>query len=88
MFENSLPFLRLDIGSSSQPSEDGEEVCIANISPLERQKRLRFGITQFAITLVVLGVMLAFGVDRLWRLLLLFPFWASAAGYFQARDKT
>jgi len=88
MFENSLPFLRLDIGSSSQPSEGGEEVCIANISPLERNKRLRFGITQFAITLVILGTMIAFGVDRLWRLPLLFLFWAPAVGYFQAHDKT
>ena len=88
MLEKNLPFVRLDINSSSQQNEDGEEVCIANISPLERQKRLRFGIAQFAITLVILGVMLAFCVDRLWRLPLLFLFWASAVGYFQARDKT
>jgi hypothetical protein len=88
MFENGLPLLRFDINSSSQQNEGGEDVCIANISPLERQKRLRFGITQFAITLVVLGAMLAFGVDRLWRLPLLFLFWASAVGYFQAHDKT
>lgn len=88
MLEKNLPFVQLDIKSSSQKNEDGEEICIANISPLERQKRLRFGITQFAITLVILGVMLAFGVDRLWRLPLLFLFWASAVGYFQARDKT
>jgi hypothetical protein len=88
MLEKNLPFVQLDINSSSQQNKDREEVCIANISPLERQKRLRFGITQFAITLVILGVMLAFGVDRLWRLPLLFLFWASAVGYFQARDKT
>ena len=88
MLENGLPFLRFDINSSSEQNEGGEEVCIANISPLERQKRLRFGITQFAITLIILGGMLAFGVDRLWRLPLLFLFWASAIGYFQARDKT
>ena len=88
MIENSLPVVRLDVGSSSQQNEVGEEVCIANISPLQRQKRLRFGIIQFAIALAILGVMLAFGVDRLWRLPLLFLFWASAVGYFQARDKT
>ena len=88
MLENSLPVVRLDVGSSSQQNEGGEEVCIANISPLQRQKRLRFGIIQFAIALAILGVMLAFGVDRLWRLPLLFLFWASAVGYFQARDKT
>ena len=88
MLENGLPFVRLDINSSSQQNEEIEEACVANISPLERQKRLRFGITQFVITLVVLGVMLAFGVDRLWRLPLLLMFWAAATGYFQARDKT
>jgi hypothetical protein len=88
MLENNLPFARLDINSSSPPNEDGEEVCVANISPIERQKRLRFGITQFVITLAILGIMLAFGVDRLWRLPLLFLFWAAAVGYFQARDKT
>jgi hypothetical protein len=88
MLENNLPFLRLDIKSSSQQSEGSEEVCIANISRLERNKRLRFGMTQFAITLVILGAMIAFGVDRLWRLPLLFLFWASAVGYFQAHDKT
>lgn len=88
MLENTFPFIRLDINSSSQQNEGGEEVCIANISPLERQKRLRFGLTQFAITLVILAALLAFGVDRLWRLPLLFLFWAAAVGYFQARDKT
>jgi hypothetical protein len=67
--------------------EDGE-VCISNISPLERQKRLRFGVSQFIFTLVVLGLLIAFDADRLWRLPLIFMFWAAAVGYFQARDKT
>jgi len=75
--------------NNSPPThEEGGEVCISNISPLERQKRLRFGISQFIITLVMLGVLIAFDADRLWRLPLLFMFWAAAVGYFQARDKT
>lgn len=87
MLENNSVYLSgFNTNSSSQ--EETEEVCIANISPLERQKRLRFGITQFIISLVVLSVMIAFHVEHLWRLLLLFLFWASAVGYFQARDKT
>jgi hypothetical protein len=73
---------------SSQPDEDVGEVCIANISPLERQKRLRFSISQFVITLVILGILLALNVNPFWRLPLLFMFWAAAVGYFQARDKT
>lgn len=89
MLENYLTYItEFEINPSSGQDEAGEEVCIANISPLERQKRLRFGITQFVISLVVLGVLIAFGADRLWRLPLLFLFWAAAVGYFQARDKT
>jgi hypothetical protein len=74
--------------SFNEPSSKEEEVCISNISPFERQKRLRFGISQFVITLIILTMMIIFGVDRLWRLPLLFMFWAAAVGYFQARDKT
>lgn len=72
----------------SQPREEDQEVCIANISPEERQKRLRFGIQQLIVTLVILGVLIIWHVNPLWRLLLLFMFWAAAVGYFQARDKT
>ena len=85
---NSVHFANFDSNSASQDDEEVGEVCIANISPLERQKRLKFGIQQFVITLVILGVMIVFGVDPLWRLLLLFLFWPAAIGYFQARDKT
>ena len=74
--------------SSSKQDEEIEEACIANISPLERQKRLRFGIQQFIVTLLILGILLALDVNPLWRLPLLFMFWAAAIGYFQARDKT
>lgn len=64
------------------------EVCIANISPRERQIRMRFGMTQFAISLGILVALLVFGVNPFWRLLLFFPFSAAATGYFQAKDKT
>jgi hypothetical protein len=75
--------------SFSPEGDDGNyEVCIANISPKERRKRLNFGIAQFVITLVILAVLLMLGVDKLWRLPLYFLFAASAAGYFQWRDKT
>ena len=77
-------------GSELEPSGDEGvyEVCIANISPKERRMRLRFGIVQFAISLVILGALLFFGVDKVWRLPLFFMFAAAAAGYFQWRDKT
>jgi hypothetical protein len=76
-------------GAPSSPYE-GEigEVCIANISPLERRKRLMFAIWQLIITLVILGILIALDLNPLWRLPLLFLFSASTVSYFQARDKT
>ena len=84
---NSVYLSEFNTNSSSQ-DEETQEVCIANISPLERQKRLRFGITQFIFALLVLAVMIGLHLNALWRLPLLLLFWASAIGYFQARDKT
>lgn len=64
------------------------DVCIPNISPRERRRRLAGGAVQFAIGLVILGVLLAFGASRWWRIALL-PFFAGASsGFFQWRDKT
>jgi hypothetical protein len=76
------------LNTSSPFPEDAGEVCITNISPAERQKRLRFGIQQLIITLVILTALILLHVNPLWRLPLLFMFWAAGTGYFQARDKT
>jgi hypothetical protein len=73
--------------SNSQDEEIGE-VCIANISPFERKKRMQFGMVQLTMGLVILAVLLALDVNPLWRLPLMFLFAAAAAGYFQAKDKT
>jgi hypothetical protein len=78
----------LEWNGSSNRQEETREVCIANISSLERQKRLQFGIRQLIITLAILGIMILLHLNPLWRLSLLFLFWAAAIGYFQARDKT
>jgi hypothetical protein len=74
--------------SSSGPHEPAGEVCIANISPRERQKRMRFAVVQFIVTLLILGALIIFDVHPLWRLALLFSFWAAGVSYFEARDKT
>jgi hypothetical protein len=64
------------------------EVCIPNISPKERKKRLVSGLWIFAVSLVILVILIAAGVSFWWRLVL-FPFFAAAAsGFFQWRDKT
>lgn len=77
-----------DLQPDFPKQDEAGEVCIANISPAERRKRLRFGIRQLIVALLVLGVMIVLHLNPLWRLLLLFIFWAAAIGYFQARDKT
>jgi hypothetical protein len=79
-----------DLNRNSSPSQREEtgEVCIANISPLERRKRLRFAVQQFTITLVILGVLVALHLNPVWRLFLQLFFSASTVSYFQARDKT
>lgn len=64
------------------------DICIPNISPIERQIRMRFGIIQLVLTFTILAVMLYLGVDKLWRLPLFFLFAAGAVSIFQALDKT
>jgi hypothetical protein len=65
-----------------------DEVCTANISAIERYKRLRGGLIALVLGLIVLVVFVAFGVNSWWRLTL-FPLFAGAAlGYFQWRDET
>ena len=79
--------------SNSAPlpdTHDGADTegCIANISPAERRKRLTFGLIGMAVSLAVLGLMLASGLDRWWRLALFLPFIGATTGFFQWRDKT
>jgi len=86
--ELSLRFLDSNVNSSSHENEDVSEVCIANISPAERRKRMNFGIIQFVVSLAILAILILTGVDKAWRLVLFLPFAAAFSGYFQARDKT
>jgi hypothetical protein len=68
-------------------SESGD-VCIPNISPRERRKRLAGGVITFIITLGVLAVLMASGASVWWRLVLFPLFFGAASGFFQWRDKT
>jgi len=62
--------------------------CIANISPVERRKRLIAGMVGFVLGAAILGALVAVGADRWWRVGL-FPLFAGAAATcFQAFDKT
>src|SRR5664279_5766776 len=75
-------------GQASIHASASGEVCIPNISTAERRKRLTFGLVTFAISLVVLAILMATGVNRLWRLPLVLLFWGAASGYFQWSDQT
>lgn len=81
-------FADIDRGPTPSRQEESGEACIANISPYERRKRVNFAILQFAVTLVVLVVLIVLSIDPLWRLPLFFLFSASTTSFFQARDKT
>ena len=73
---------------SSQQDEEAGEVCIANISPKERKKRVRFAVRQLIVTLSVLGILVWLDINPLWRLPLFFMFSAATTSYIQALDKT
>lgn len=77
-----------NIPPASRPEEDSGEVCIPNISPKERKKRVQFATRYFIFTLLVLGILIEFDVNPLWRLPLFFMFSAAATSYIQALDKT
>lgn len=66
---------------------DGE-VCVMNIGPKQRKKRMRFGQVLLAISLAGLVGLIVSGAPATWRLALFLPFLLAATGYFQARDKT
>ena len=65
-----------------------EELCIPNIGPRERHRRLIVGVAMFAVAAVVAAMLLAFGAPRAWRLFILFPAWMGAIGVFQVKEKT
>lgn len=64
-----------------------EKACAINIGPRELWKRWIFG-TLAGLSGVASGLwLLTIGVDRPWRLMLFFPFWMGALGFFQAKDQ-
>ena len=77
-----------DSNFSNPQDEEVGEVCIPNISPKERKKRVRFAVRQLLVTLSVLGMLVWLDVNPLWRLLLFFMFNAATTSYIQALDKT
>jgi hypothetical protein len=67
---------------------ESETVCIANIGPRERRKRLAFGAASLALSLGIAAQLVARGVPIGWRVGLFVPFLSAALGFFQWREKT
>jgi hypothetical protein len=64
------------------------EVCVPNIGPRERRRRLVAGVVMLAIGALAALALALTGAERGWALALLLPFWGGASGVFQAREKT
>ncbi|MDB4877235.1 MAG: hypothetical protein JWM41_3681 [Gemmatimonadetes bacterium] len=61
---------------------------IANIGEGGARRRRLGGFVWLGLAVAALIVMVAVGVPRPYRLVLLLPFGAAAAGFLQAREKT
>jgi hypothetical protein len=63
-------------------------VCIVNIGPKERRKRMTLGVALLVAGAGLAALLLGLQAGRLWRLLVFLPFWAGAVGVLQARERT
>jgi len=70
------------------PASETAAVCIVNIGPRERRRRMRFGAVLLVAGAGLAALLVGIQADRPWRLLLFLPFWAGAVGVLQAREKT
>ncbi|HST22131.1 MAG TPA: hypothetical protein VLR90_13490 [Blastocatellia bacterium] len=59
-----------------------------NIGPREQFKRRLLGKVALIASVALTFVLIAYGAPRLVRLVIFFPLWMAALGYFQAREKT
>ncbi len=64
------------------------EVCIANIGPKERSRRLYFGIMGFVAGAIFVIATLALEVPQWLRAFAFLPFAAGAFGFWQYKEKT
>jgi hypothetical protein len=62
--------------------------CIPNIGPRQRRRRLIGGAGLLALGAIAAALLLGFGAQRAWRILVLLPVWGGALGLLQVREKT
>ncbi len=72
----------------TQEAEPAGEVCIANIGPRERRKRMFFGLATIGIGVFFAAFLMESGASRWVRIATALPFWAGALGVFQAQAHT
>jgi hypothetical protein len=65
-----------------------QTICVANIGPRERRKRMKFGMRWLARGGGVLSVLALAGAPRWSRLGAFIPFLIGSIGVFQAREQT
>lgn len=70
------------------PASEAAAVCVVNIGPRERRRRMRFGIVLLVAGACLTALLVGLQADRPWRLLLFLPFWAGSVGVLQAREET
>jgi hypothetical protein len=77
------------VASGNDPDvRDGQVICLQNIGPAERRKRLMFGVMTLVAGLAIGSLLILTGANHWWRLVLFLPFTSGAIGFFQAREKT
>jgi hypothetical protein len=65
-----------------------DAVCIANIGPRERRKRLVFGAVSLALSTVIAAALVLRGVPVAWRVGLFVPLLGASLGFFQWQTRT
>ena len=77
-----------DVSHHGAAASDHAQVCIPNIGPKERAKRLRIGAAVLAVGALVSIALVLAGAERAWRPIVFLPFWAGATTLFQVYEKT
>jgi hypothetical protein len=63
-------------------------VCIPNIGPAQRRRRLVGGLVSFGVTFALAAYLTTHDIPRAWRLLIVIPALAAALGVLQAKSQT
>lgn len=85
---DKLMSVQMDMMQTNPGQNNEQVVCVENIGPAQRRKRVRFGFVMLAVSAAIAAALLFFGASRWWRLGLFFPLATSVIGFFQAYEKT